>query len=206
MSPTETSTVTRTIPLGGVDQLTLFGAGDRNLKRIEELSGTRMVVRGGELRVQGGPLAAARAAALVEHLIELVQTGSGFDASDVGRFYDQIDDGGDAPLARLEAGKVVVRGTQKIIKPKTAGQETYLQAIARNDIVEVLRFSFLDALDPAAQILRPEQLDEFRAAGAEAVDGSDHLHRGRASGPARGHRAAHHGQPPRRADPRLRSA
>ncbi len=135
MSPTETSTTTRTIPLGGVDQLTLFGAGDRNLKRIEELSGTRMVVRGGELRVQGGPLAAARAAALVEHLIELVQTGSGFDASDVGRFYDQIDDGGDAPLARLEAGKVVVRGTQKIIKPKTAGQEGYLQAIARNDIV-----------------------------------------------------------------------
>lgn len=135
MSPAETSTVTRAVPLGGVDQLTLLGANDRNLKRIEALSGTKLFVRGGELRVQGEPAAATRTASLVEHLIELVQTGSGFDVQDVSRFYAALDDGGDAPLARLEAGKVVIRGTQKIIKPKTPGQETYLQAVAHNDIV-----------------------------------------------------------------------
>ncbi|HUP18952.1 MAG TPA: PhoH family protein [Gemmatimonadota bacterium] len=134
MIPTEASTLTRSIPIGGVDQLTLFGTNDRNLKRVEALSGTRLFVRGGDLKVQGESAAVGRAVVLIEHLMELVQTGSGFDADDVARFYDELGSGDDS-LARLEAGKVVVRGTQKIIKPKTGGQEAYLRAIAANDIV-----------------------------------------------------------------------
>ena len=135
MNPTETSATTRSISLGGVDQLTLFGTKDQNLKTIEGLSDTRLVVRGGELKIQGDPLAVQRTAELVEHLIELIQTGSGFDTSDIGRFYDQLSLEGDASLQRLEAGKVLIRGTQKIIKPKTPGQELYLRAIAEHDIV-----------------------------------------------------------------------
>ncbi|MBW3660089.1 MAG: PhoH family protein [Gemmatimonadetes bacterium] len=135
MSPTDTSSATRSIPLGGVDQLTLFGTGDRNLKRVEALTGTRLVVRGGELRVQGDPSDVERAAILVEHLIELIQTGSGFDASDITRYFHELDEKGGEALSRLEAGKVVVRGTQKIIKPKTRGQDAYLRAIAAHDIV-----------------------------------------------------------------------
>ncbi|MFN2421925.1 MAG: PhoH family protein [Gemmatimonadota bacterium] len=135
MNPTETSASTRSISLGGVDQLTLFGANDQNLKVIEGLSDTRLVVRGGELRIQGDMAAVQRTAELVEHLIELIQTGSGFDASDIDRFYEQLSQEGDASLQRLEAGKVLVRGTQKIIKPKSRGQEQYLRAIADHDIV-----------------------------------------------------------------------
>jgi phosphate starvation-inducible PhoH-like protein len=135
MAPTDTSATTRSIPLSGVDQLTLFGSNDQNLKVIEGLSDTRLVVRGGELRIQGEPEPVRRAAELVEHLIELVQTGSGFDVADIQRYYDELAEDGDQSLQRLEAGKVLVRGTQKIIKPKTRGQETYLRAIADNDIV-----------------------------------------------------------------------
>lgn len=135
MSPTDTSSATRSVPLGGVDQLTLFGTGDRNLKRIEALTHTRLVVRGGELRIQGKPEEVERAAILVEHLIELIQTGSGFDAPDITRFYHELDEKGGEALDRLEAGRVVVRGTQKIIKPKTRGQDTYLRAISASDIV-----------------------------------------------------------------------
>jgi len=136
MVPTETSSpARRSVPLGGVDQLTLFGTNDQNLKRIEAVSGTRLVVRGGELRIEGEPEAVDRAAVLVEHLIELVQTGSGFDADDVARYYGALEaDEGDA-LGRLEDGKIRVRGTQKIIKPKTPGQESYLTAMVERDIV-----------------------------------------------------------------------
>ena len=134
MAPTDTSATTRSIPLSGVDQLTLFGSNDQNLKVIEALGDTRLVVRGGELRIQGEPEAVRRAAELVEHLIELVQTGSGFDVADIQRYYDELAMEGDESLQRLEAGKVLVRGTQKIIKPKTRGQESYLRAIADNDI------------------------------------------------------------------------
>jgi len=134
MAPTDTSATTRSIPLSGVDQLTLFGSNDQNLKVVEGLSDTRLVVRGGELRIQGEAEAVRRAAELVEHLIELVQTGSGFDVADIQRYYDELAMEGDESLQRLEAGKVLVRGTQKIIKPKTRGQESYLRAIADNDI------------------------------------------------------------------------
>jgi phosphate starvation-inducible PhoH-like protein len=135
MTPTDTSATTRSISLAGVDQLTLFGSNDQNLKLLESLSATRFVVRGGELKIQGEPDAVARAGELVEHLIELVQTGSGFDAGDIRRFHEEMAADGEASLQRLEAGKVVVRGTQKIIKPKTGGQESYLRAIADHDIV-----------------------------------------------------------------------
>src|SRR5688572_16540777 len=135
MTPTDTSASSRTTPLGGVDQLTRFGSNDKNLKRIEDLSGTRLHVRDGELRIQGPPDGVARAGALVEHLIEITQTGSGFDSEDLTRFWHALEDAGGASLSRLEAGRVVIRGTQKIIKPKTPGQEGYLAAVAAHDIV-----------------------------------------------------------------------
>jgi len=135
MVPTDTSAIRRAIPLAGIDQLTLFGTQDQNLKLVEKLSGTRLVVRDGELRVSGEPAAAARASALLEHLVELIQTGSGFDMGDIRRYWSELETGPPDSLAAFEAGKVVIRGTQKIIKPKTRGQEEYLRAMTRNDIV-----------------------------------------------------------------------
>ncbi len=122
------------IPLDGVDQLTLFGTNDNNLKLIERLSDARLIVREGELRIQGPPESVSRVSALVEHLVTLIQTGVGFDPDDVRRFYDELSTGTETDLERLDRGRVAIRGTQKIIKPKTAGQEEYLGAMADNDI------------------------------------------------------------------------
>ena len=135
MPPTDTSAIRRSISLAGIDQLTLFGTQDQNLKLVEKLSGTQIVARGGELRLSGDSEAVDRAAALLEHLVELIQTGSGFDTGDIRRYWAEIEAGAPDSLTRMEAGKVLIRGTQKIIKPKTRGQEQYLQAMTRNDIV-----------------------------------------------------------------------
>ncbi len=133
--PTDTFAHSRSVPLAGVDQLPLLGINDQNLKLIESLSGTRIVVRDSELRIQGSPAAVGRAAALAEHLIELIQTGAEFDPSDIRRRYAEIESGGDDSLVRVEAGSRVIRGTQKIIRAKTRGQEAYLRAMVENDIV-----------------------------------------------------------------------
>src|SRR5687768_17269232 len=135
MPPTDTSAIRRSISLAGIDQLTLFGTQDQNLKLVEKLSGTQIVARSGELRLSGDSEAVDRAAALLEHLIELIQTGSGFDTGDIRRYWAEIEAGAPDSLTRMEAGKVLIRGTQKIIKPKTRGQEQYLQAMTQNDIV-----------------------------------------------------------------------
>ncbi len=118
-----------------IEASALFGTQDKNLKLIENLSGTRMVVREGELRVRGGDRAVARATGLIEHLIELVQTGAGFDVQDIRRLYDRLEAGAVELPPSSGAERVAIRGTQKIIRPKTAGQEAYLAAINENDIV-----------------------------------------------------------------------
>jgi phosphate starvation-inducible PhoH-like protein len=106
----EASSRSQAIRLDGVDQLALFGTQDKNLKLIENLSGTRI-------------------------LIELVQTGNGFDVQDIRRFYDRLEAGAIQLPPSSGAERVAIRGTQKIIRPKTAGQEAYLAAINENDIV-----------------------------------------------------------------------
>jgi phosphate starvation-inducible PhoH-like protein len=125
---------TRRLPLEGVDQLLLFGTNDRNLKRVEALTGTQIVARRETLTVQGPPAGVDAASKLLVHLMDLVQTGSAFDTADLERYHRELEN---APglLERLEAGRIELRGVQKIIKPKTLGQHNYLRAIAANEIV-----------------------------------------------------------------------
>jgi phosphate starvation-inducible PhoH-like protein len=124
----------RRLPLEGIDQLVLFGPNDRNLKRIESLTGTRIVARHGSLAVEGPDEGVEDAAQILVHLMDLVQTGSPFDAADLERYHRELGRG-EGRLERLEEGRLELRGVHKIIKPKTQGQNDYLRAIAANEIV-----------------------------------------------------------------------
>ena len=124
----------RRLPLAGVDQLLLFGPHDRHLKRIEALTGTRLYARHESLTVEGPPDGVEAASRLLVHMMDLVQTGSPFDVSDLERYHRELDRGPEV-RERIESGRIELRGIQKIIKPKTEGQSNYLRAIAANDIV-----------------------------------------------------------------------
>ena len=104
MPPTDTSAIRRSISLAGIDQLTLFGTQDQNLKLVEKLSGAQLVARGGELRLSGEAEAVERSAALLEHLVELIQTGSGFDVGDIRRYWDELETGAADSLTKLAGG------------------------------------------------------------------------------------------------------
>ncbi len=54
---------------------------------------------------------------------------------DIRRLYDGLEAGAVELPSSAGAERVAIRGTQKIIRPKTAGQESYLAAMAENDIV-----------------------------------------------------------------------
>jgi phosphate starvation-inducible PhoH-like protein len=125
---------TRRLPLEGVDQLLLFGTHDRNLKRVESLTGTRIYARNETLTVQGEGDAVDAAAKLLVHMMDRVQTGSAIDPADLDRLHRDI---GSVPdlAERLEEGRIELRGIQKIVRPKTAGQANYLRAILANEIV-----------------------------------------------------------------------
>ncbi len=125
---------TRRLPLEGVDQLLLFGTHDRNLKRVESLTGARIFARNETLTVQGSDDAVDAAAKLLVHMMDRVQTGSAIEPADLDRLHRDI---GNVPglAERLEEGRIELRGIQKIVRPKTTGQAHYLRAILANDIV-----------------------------------------------------------------------
>jgi phosphate starvation-inducible PhoH-like protein len=124
----------RRLPLQGVDQLLLFGANDRNLKRVEALTGTRIFARNETLTVEGPGEGVEAAARLLVHMMDQVQTGSVIEPSDLDRLYR--DPAALPGLAeRLDEGRIELRGIQKIVRPKTQGQAHYLRAILANEIV-----------------------------------------------------------------------
>jgi phosphate starvation-inducible PhoH-like protein len=124
----------RRLPLQGVDQLLLFGTNDRNLKRVESLTGTRIFARNETLTVEGPEEAVEAAARLLVHMMDRVQTGSAIDPGELDRLHRDLDS---VPglAERLEEGRIELRAIQKIIRPKTAGQAHYLRAILANEIV-----------------------------------------------------------------------
>ncbi|MFN2431775.1 MAG: PhoH family protein [Gemmatimonadota bacterium] len=132
--PIASASATRRLPLEGVDQLLLFGTNDRNLKRVEALTGTSVFARRDTLTVQGSGEAVEAAARLLVHMMDLVQTGEALEEADLERYHRDLDHG-PGLSERLEESRIELRGVQKIIKPKTLGQTRYLRAVAEHEIV-----------------------------------------------------------------------
>ncbi|MDH3306077.1 MAG: PhoH family protein, partial [Acidimicrobiia bacterium] len=70
---------------------------------------------------------------VLEELIRVAQSGQGLDEDVVRRVIDMVGDGIESPSEVLSGGITVARG--RIIRPKTAGQRVYLDAIGANTLV-----------------------------------------------------------------------
>jgi len=113
----------------------LFGSNDVNLIFIEENCRVKLVARGGEIVISGEAADVEEAAALFDHLMEMVKKGNHLTVSDIAYVLGQIrrSDTRDLTKALGEVLITTVRG--KPIKPKTLGQYRYVQAIRDYDIV-----------------------------------------------------------------------
>jgi phosphate starvation-inducible PhoH-like protein len=120
----------------GVDPLALAGVNDGNLLELSKRLGVRVSLRGDSLSLAGSAEAVERATPVVQALVDLARMGGGetLDVHDVERV---LADEAHGALGRPSSDevKIILPGLRRVIQPKTAGQRTYLQAIARNDIV-----------------------------------------------------------------------
>jgi phosphate starvation-inducible PhoH-like protein len=120
----------------GVDPLALAGVNDGNLIELSKRLGVRVSLRGDSLSLAGSAEAVERATPVVQALVDLARMGGGetLDVHDVERV---LADEAHGALGRPSSDevKIILPGLRRVIQPKTAGQRTYLQAIARNDIV-----------------------------------------------------------------------
>jgi len=120
----------------GVDPLALAGVNDGNLLELSKRLGIRVSLRGDSLSLAGSPEAVERATPIVQALVDLARMGGGetLDVHDVERVLADEAHGA-LGKASPEDVKIILPGLRRVIQPKTAGQRTYLQAIAQHDIV-----------------------------------------------------------------------
>jgi phosphate starvation-inducible protein PhoH and related proteins len=108
----------------------LLGQRDELLQIIEESFPVHILVRGNEITVSGESADAERVSHLFEELVVLLEKGHVLDREGVGRSIEMLK-ADQSPTQVLDTE--VVRG-RKSIRPKTAGQKRYVDAVRDHTI------------------------------------------------------------------------
>jgi phosphate starvation-inducible PhoH-like protein len=107
----------------------LVGPLNQHLRVVEEaFPDTHILVRGNEVTVDGPE--ADRVGRLFEEFRVLLESGQGLDTSNVARMIDMVRNG-EVPSEVLTA-EVLKSARGRAVRPKTAGQKRYTDAIAQN--------------------------------------------------------------------------
>jgi len=105
----------------------LLGERDELLRLIEEaFPDVRIVARGNEISIEGD--GAERVGHLFDQLVVLLEQGQRLDASDVSRTIVMVKD--DVSPAEVLTTEVLRSARGRTVRPKTAGQKRYTDAIA----------------------------------------------------------------------------
>jgi len=110
--------------------LSLFGARDQHLRAVRDALGVKITHRDGEVHVAGEEAAVSRATEVLEHLKSLVERRGTVTPDDVSDILSKVN--GQGETHPQEAIEVINAGC--VIKPRTAGQAQYIDAIRQHDI------------------------------------------------------------------------
>jgi phosphate starvation-inducible PhoH-like protein len=110
----------------------LLGEGDHLLKLIEEQFESEIAVRGNEIVVSGEAAEAQAVSALFGELIELVKSHEPLTPDSIDRAIDMLKRGECSPSTVF--ADVILTHRGKTIRPKTAGQKRYVDAIRGNTV------------------------------------------------------------------------
>ena len=107
----------------------LLGERDELLRLVEQaFPQTRIVVRGNEISVDGPE--AERIGRLFDEMVTLVSQGQRLDTSDVGRTIGMVME--DVSPAEVLTTELLRSARGRTVRPKTAGQKRYTDAIGTN--------------------------------------------------------------------------
>ena len=119
----------------------LFGEFDRNLVAVEDKLGVYIAARGTKVQIEGEAEDAARARDVLQGLYNRLDEGQDIDAETVEAV---ISMAGQPTLDGIissdvaEPPKVMIRTRKKTIVPRTRTQGTYMEALARDDLIFAL--------------------------------------------------------------------
>jgi phosphate starvation-inducible PhoH-like protein len=119
----------------------LFGEFDRNLVAIEDRLGVYIAARGNRVQIEGEPDAAARARDVLTGLYNRLDEGQDIDAGAVEGVIamsgqPRLD--GVASTDVSEPPRVMIRTRKKTIVPRSKTQVSYMEALARDELIFAL--------------------------------------------------------------------
>jgi phosphate starvation-inducible PhoH-like protein len=127
----------KVIPISDVNQLVFLGLRDSNIKILEKTFNARFSVRNGEITIAGEPEELEVIENVFSELLYLVNRNNALSELEVMSTINIVRGNVEASAApSKETEPEIVLHTKKgFVKPKTSGQQRYLEASRKNDIV-----------------------------------------------------------------------
>jgi phosphate starvation-inducible PhoH-like protein len=113
----------------------LFGNFDENIKLIEKKYDVNVVCRGADLKISGDAENVSLAVRAINGLLNLINKGEALTEQNVRYVTSLVDDGDEEKLSQMSGDCICITTKGKPVKPKTLGQEKYVQAIEDNTVV-----------------------------------------------------------------------
>ncbi len=110
----------------------LLGQEDSLLRLIEDQFESVISVRGNQITIKGPPAESQAVSALFAEMISLVEKGERLNPDNVERAMDMLGQGECSPSAVYSDVLLTHKG--KTIRPQTAGQKRYVDAIRENTV------------------------------------------------------------------------
>jgi phosphate starvation-inducible PhoH-like protein len=126
----------RSIELENLDQIReLFGKYDENTKIIEDAFNISIVLRGSEIKICGNQSDVEKVDKILKKLCALSSNGELITKQVVNYLVELAYHGKIDSIESFETDYIHINSRGKKIKPKTEGQNLYINAILKNDIV-----------------------------------------------------------------------
>ncbi|MDU0893785.1 MAG: PhoH family protein [Anaerococcus sp.] len=113
----------------------LFGNFDKNRKYIEERFNTKIKVKEDGLEVSGEGVNTEFAKELIIELLNEIDKNDSLEFQKIKYYADMLERENKDVIKQALDDAVIIAATGKPIKPKTLGQQSYIEKIKNNDVV-----------------------------------------------------------------------
>ena len=113
----------------------LFGQLDGNIAAIQKQYGVSVVLRDGRIKIIGTEPGVSGAEKSLRALLEIREKGQPLSEHTIIYVTSMVQEGVEEQLSELKGNGICVTSSGKIVRPRTVGQQRYIDLIKENTIV-----------------------------------------------------------------------
>ena len=140
--------------------LTLFGNSDENIRMLEQGYGVSVVFRGTDIKVSGDAEKVMTCTRCIEGLLKMVESGEELSAQNIRYMMSLVEEGREQEAEALGKDVICITAKGKPLKPKTLGQQKYVEAIRKNTITMGTGKTYL-AVAMAVKAFRAQEVNRI---------------------------------------------